>query len=171
MNISSLQLNHNETDFLINVRKKIASYLANRVKLSSGFLILKNNRIENVTLEFELEISEDNIIKKNGVLVNKIEVFNENTIRFKSLAFQNVNPNISFIKGYLTINNITKIIELEVYTKIIKEENEKSKVIFELIGEINKKNFNISLNEKLRINGKAIGNLINIEGNFEFYNN
>ena len=168
MNLSSLQLNHSESDFLINVRKKINSYLKNKVKKSSGFLILKDNKIENVSLEFELEISKGNSIKKNGSLINQISNSSENIIIFKSISFQNINPNINFIKGYLTINNITKIVELEAYAKISKEENEKYKVIYELVGEINKSDFNIGINEKVRINGKAIGKQINIEGNFEF---
>jgi hypothetical protein len=170
MNALSLQLNHNESDFLIKVRKKITSYLKNRVKKSSGFVIVKDNAIENVSLEFELEISKENEIKKNGILVNNIAISNENIIRFKSFSFQKINPNINFIKGYLTVNNITKVIELEAYTRIIKEKNERSKVVFELIGEINKSDFSLGLNERVRINGKAIGKQINIEGNFEFYN-
>ncbi|WP_338375838.1 YceI family protein [uncultured Flavobacterium sp.] len=170
MNALSLQLNHTESDFLIKVRKKITSYLKNRVKKSSGYVIVKNNTIENVSLEFELEISKENEIKKNGIIINNIAISNENIISFKSLSFQKINPNINFIKGHLTINNITKVIELEAYTKIIKEKNEKSKVVFELIGEINKSDFSLGLNEKVRINGKAIGKQINIEGNFEFYN-
>ena len=170
MNAINLQLNHTESDFLIKLRKKITSYLKNRVKKSSGYVIVKNNTIENVSLEFELEVSKENEIKKNGVLVSNNGILNENIITFKSISFQKINPNINFIKGYLTINNITKIIELEAYTKIIKQKNEKSKVVFELIGEINKSDFSLGLNEKVRINGKAIGKQINIEGNFEFYN-
>lgn len=170
MNAINLQLNHTESDFLIKLRKKITSYLKNRVKKSSGYVIVKNNTIENVSLEFELEISKENEIKKNGVLVSNNGISDENIITFKSISFQKINPNINFIKGYLTINNITKIIELEAYTKIIKQKNEKSKVVFELIGEINKSDFSLGLNEKVRINGKAIGKQINIEGNFEFYN-
>ena len=170
MNAINLQLNHTESDFLIKLRKKITSYLKNRVKKSSGYVIVKNNTIENVSLEFELEISKENEIKKNGVLVSNNGISDEIIITFKSISFQKINPNINFIKGYLTINNITKIIELEAYTKIIKQKNEKSKVVFELIGEINKSDFSLGLNEKVRINGKAIGKQINIEGNFEFYN-
>lgn len=170
MNAINLQLNHTESDFLIKLRKKITSYLKNRVKKSSGYVIVKNNTIENVSLEFELEVSKENEIKKNGVLVSNNGISDENIIIFKSISFQKINPNINFIKGYLTINNITKIIELEAYTKIIKQKNEKSKVVFELIGEINKSDFSLGLNEKVRINGKAIGKQINIEGNFEFYN-
>ena len=171
MNVSSLQLNHSESDFLIKVRKKITSYLQNRVRRSSGFVILKDNTIENVSLEFELEISKDNIIKKNGILINDLAYTNDNIISFKSTSFQKINPNINFIKGYLTINNITKSIELEAYINVLKESDEKSKVIFELVGEIDKSAFNIGLNEKVRINGKAIGKQINIEGNFEFNSN
>lgn len=166
----SLQLNHSESDFLIKLRNKITSYLHNNVKNSSGFVTIKDNVIENVSLEFELEISDKNEIKKNGIVINNANTTLENLITFKSLSFQKINPNINFIKGYLTINNITKIIELEAYTKLVHEKNRKSKVVFELIGEINKSDFSLGLNEKVRINGKAIGKQINIEGNFEFYN-
>lgn len=171
MDVLSLPLNHRESDFLIKVRKKITSYLQNRVKKSSGFVVLKDNAIENVSLEFELEISKDNVIKRNGILIDDKTFSKENTIRFKSIAFEKINPNINFIKGHLTINNITQIIELEVYTKVFNENKNQSKVVFELIGEINKSDFNIGLNEKVRINEKAIGKQINIEGNFEFNNN
>lgn len=110
MDVLSLPLNHRESDFLIKVRKKITSYLQNRVKKSSGFVVLKDNAIENVSLEFELEISKDNVIKRNGILIDDKTFSKENTIRFKSIAFEKINPNINFIKGHLTINNITQII-------------------------------------------------------------
>lgn len=164
MNVCSLQLNQKESDFLINVRKKSASYLTNRLINSSGFVILKNNIVENISLEFELEI-----LKKNEFFKNDLEIYNQNKIHFKSISYQNINPNVNFIKGYLTINKITKIIELEAYIKVLLDADNKSKVVIELIGEINKKAFNIGVNEKISINSKTIGNIINVEGNFEFY--
>jgi polyisoprenoid-binding protein YceI len=34
-------------------------------------------------------------------------------INFNSTSFQNINNNINFLKGELTINNITKVVELD----------------------------------------------------------
>lgn len=170
MNVSNLQLNHDYSDLFIKVRKRINSYVSNKVKKSSGFVILKDDKVENVSLEFELEIYKDSIIIKDKIQKDTIDSFN-NIVSFKSFSFQNINPSINFIKGYLTVNNITKIVELEAYSKISKEKNEKYKVVYELVGEINKSAFDLDTKESVKINGKAIGKLINIEGNFEFFSN
>lgn len=167
MQVLSLELDQNQSNFFIKVRKNIASYLKNRIQYSSGFAVVKNDKVENVSIQFNLEIEDDSRIKrldaKGFLKSNKNE-----TVHFESISFQRVNDHISFIKGRLTLNGITKIIELEAYVKTEEQRKGKSKVVFDIVGEINKKDFGLGIDERASINGVAFGKNINIEGNFEF---
>lgn len=170
MQVLSLELDQNQSNFFIKVRKNIASYLKNKIQHSSGFAVVKNDKVENVSIQFDLEIEDDNRIRRRdlkGILKkNKNE-----TVHFESISFQRVNDHISFIKGRLTLNEITKIIELEAYVKTEEQKKGKSKVVFDIVGEINKKDFGLGIDERASINGVAFGKNINIEGNFEFLSN
>lgn len=170
MHVLSLELDQNQSNFLIKVRKNIASYLKNNIKYSSGFAVMRNDRVENVSIQFDLEIEDDNRIKRintKGFLTRKKNA----TVHFESLSYQRINDDISFIKGQLTINEVTKIVELEAYVKTEENRKGKSKVVFDIVGEINKKDFGLGIDERASINGVAFGKNINIEGNFEFLSN
>ena len=170
MQVLSLELDQNQSNFFIKVRKNIASYLKNKIQHSSGFVIINDNKVENVSLVFDLIIDDENSIKRfdsRGFLKKKKNPF----IHFESISFQRINDNISFIKGYLTINEITHIIELEAYVKTETQKRGTSKVVFDVVGDINKKDFGLGIDEQVSINGLAFGKNINIEGNFEFLSN
>ncbi len=170
MQALSLELNQNQSNFFIKVRKNIASYLKNKIQHSSGFAVVRNDVVENVSIQFDLVIEVDNRIKRidaNGFMKrNK----NEN-VHFETISYQRVNDSISFVKGKLTMNGITKIVELEAYVKTEEYKKGKSKVVFDIVGEINKKDFGLGIDERASINGVAFGKNINIEGNFEFLSN
>ena len=170
MQVLSLELDQNQSNFFIKVRKNLASYLKNKIQHSSGFVLVRNQKVENVSLQFDLVIEAENKIKytdSKGFL----KLRKNSSIHFQSVSYQRINDNISFIKGYVTINNITKMVELEAYVKTEKIRNGKSKVIFDVVGEINKKDFGLGVDEQVTINGFAFGKNINIEGNFEFLSN
>lgn len=169
MQVLSLELDQNQSNFFIKVRKNLASYLKNNIKYSSGFAVVANNKVENISLKFKLEVDDDSLKRKDrkGFLKGRKKSF----VQFESISYQRINDNISFIKGYVTINEITKMVELEAYVKTEKIRNGKSKVIFDVVGEINKKDFGLGVDEQVTINGFAFGKNINIEGNFEFLSN
>lgn len=170
MQVLSLDLNQNQSNFFIKVRKNIATYLNNKIQHSSGFLELRNNKVENVSLQFDLVIEDDYKIKRfdsKGFLKKG----RKSAIHFESISFQRINDHINFIKGNLTINGVTKVIEIEAYVTTEEQRKGKSKVIFDLVGEINKKDFGLGVDEQVSINGVAFGRNINIEGNFEFLSN
>ena len=129
-------------------------YLKNNIYNSNGFITMKNNKVENLYLEFDLELSENNIIKY--IAAHSFEVERKQpVIHFKSISFEKINDEISFVTGLLTINKVTKTIELEAYYKIISNKNGKSKVYFDVVGEINKNEFGISIDNRIRINGSC----------------
>ena len=84
---------------------------------------------------------------------------------------EKINDTINFVKGYLTINNITKIVELD--AKIVELENTSnaSKVLVEIIGEINRQDFGLFSNSNLENNGLLVGYNLNLTANLEFTTN
>jgi polyisoprenoid-binding protein YceI len=78
-----------------------------------------------------------------------------------------VNKHINFLKGNLTIKNITKVVELDTEFLGIKVYNGVQKALFEVTGEINQKDFDLTLipnyHNKLFSNGKNIKLIANLE--------
>ena len=42
----------------------MASYLKNNIKYSSGFAVVANNKVENISLKFKLEVDDDSLKEK-----------------------------------------------------------------------------------------------------------
>jgi polyisoprenoid-binding protein YceI len=71
----------------------------------------------------------------------------------------------------LTINNITKAVELDTKIVEIETNTESSKVLVEISGEINRQDFKLYSNSNQLNNGILIGYNINIMANLEFETN
>ncbi len=90
-------------------------------------------------LDYELI---DNQMKLNDLF----DIQNYPIISFKSTSFQKVNSDINFLKGHLTIKNITKIIELDAAFLGINNYDGINKAAFEVVGLINRKDFGLTYN-------------------------
>jgi polyisoprenoid-binding protein YceI len=90
---------------------------------------------------------------------------------FKSISYEKINDNINFVKGYLTINNITKVVELDAKIVELENTNTSSKVLVEIIGEINRLDFGLFANSNLQNNGLLMGYNLNLTANLEFTTN
>ncbi|WP_395065100.1 YceI family protein [Flavobacterium sp.] len=89
-------------------------------------------------------------------------------VTFKSTSFEKINKDINFVKGNLTINNITKVIELDAKIVELESNTTSSKVLIEILGEIKRQDFGLYSNSNLENNGLLIGSNINITANLEF---
>jgi polyisoprenoid-binding protein YceI len=89
-------------------------------------------------------------------------------ISFKSTSFQKVNNNINFLKGNLTIKNITKVVELDTEFLGYNGTNENRKATFEITGEINRKDFGLAFNSYNQTGGLSVGQDIKLIANLEF---
>lgn len=140
-------LNANKSDFMVKAKKSSIAYLDSSFDQFTSSIAIENNQLTNANLEFVLDVN-----KKEG----KFEHFATNLklreylntseypfVTFKSISYEKINSDINFVKGYLTINNITKIVELD--AKIVALENSKStaKVLVEILGEINRQDFGL----------------------------
>ena len=88
----------------------------------------------------------------------------------KSTSFQKINSNINFLKGNLTINNITKMVELEAVLAGIETSKGVSKAVFEIFGDINRDEFEIVNDHNHNLGVLNIGKKINLLANIEFTN-
>lgn len=162
----------NQSDVLIRVRHSIIAYLAGKTNEFKGTITVNDDKLEDASIDFSIDINVkggklehlDSHLKLNDYL----DISKHPTIRFESTSFQKVNSDINFLKGNLTINNITKVVELDAVLTDLQTRSGVSKAIFEVIGKINRKDFDLKAKAFNYNGGLAIGQEINLIANLEF---
>ena len=168
-------LNVNQSDFMVRAKNSIIAYLDSSFNQLSSSIDIVNNQLTNANLEFVLDVN-----KKEGKLehidchLKLKDYMNLNEyplVVFKSISYEKINDSINFVKGYLTINNITKVVELD--AKIVESEYNKdsSKVLVEIIGEIKRQDFGLFSNFNVENKGLLIGYNLSLTANLEFTTN
>ncbi len=172
MNTTTLTLNSNQSDVLIRARHSIIAYLASKINQFKGQISLSDKVIEDASIEFTIDInSKEGKLEQFDSNLKLIDILDTNEhplIQFKSTSFQKINANINFLKGYLTINNITKVIELDAILTDLEITNSESKALFELVGKIHPKDFGLSNAAFTASEGIMIGQEIKLIANLEF---
>lgn len=175
MTTTTWNLNPNQSDFMVRAKKSIIAYMDSSFHQLSSSIDIVNNQLTHANLEFVLDVNKkegkmehiDKQLKSNGFMnLNQFPL-----VVFKSISYEKINENINFVKGYLTINNITKVVELD--AKIIDAEFTKtsSKVLVEIFGEINRQDFGLISNYDEENNGILAGYNLNVTANLEFTSN
>ena len=172
MTATKWTIDTNQSDVLIRARHSIVSYLASRINKFKGSIAVKDDQLEDASVEFLIDInSKDGKLEQFGTYLKWNNFLDRNqhpTISFKSTSFQKVNSNINFLKGNLTINNITQVVELDAVLKDIETRSGVSKALFEVFGKINRKDFGLPSNAFNEKSGMTIGQEINLIANLEF---
>lgn len=172
MTITQWNLNSNQSDFMIRVRNSIIAYLDSSFNKLTSSIDIVNNQLIDANLEFVLDINkkegklehmDSNLKLKDFIKINEYPL-----VKFKSTSFEKINKDINFVKGNLTINNITKVIELDAKIVELESNTTSSKVLIEILGEIKRQDFGLYSNSNLENNGVLIGSNINITANLEF---
>ena len=168
-------LNVNQSDFMVRAKNSIIAYLDSSFNQLSSSIDIVNNQLTNANLEFVLDVNKKEgkleHIDSNLKLRDYMNLNEYPLVVFKSISYEKINDTINFVKGYLTINNITKIVELD--AKIVELENNSgsSKVLVEIMGEINRQDFGLFSTSNLESNGLLIGYNLNLTANLEFTSN
>lgn len=172
MTAAKWTIDSNQSDVLIKTRHSIISYLVNKINTFNGTITVVDDELEDAAVEFLLDINTtDGKLEQfdsNLKLNDFIDTTQNPTISFKSTSFQKVNSNINFLKGNLTINNITKVVELDAVLTGLETYDGVSKAIFEILGNINRKDFGLSYNAYNQIGGIALGQDMHLTANLEF---
>lgn len=166
MTATKWTIDTDHSDVLINAKRTVNAYLFSKISTFSGSIAIKEDELEDASVSFVLKM--DN---KGNKLTDALLDHNPLTIAFKSTSFQKINSNINFLKGNLTINNITKMVELDAVLTGLETQNGVSTAVFEIIGTINRKDFQLSNHSfSAASGGLNIGQNINLTANLEFKN-
>jgi polyisoprenoid-binding protein YceI len=138
--------------------------------LLDGFVSLDENEIEDASVEFFLESNTFSSQKKNKATEAKdnVETTKKPLIRFKSTSFQKIKNNINFLKGYLTIKDVTKMVELDAEFIGINNYNGSKKAAFEIKGDINRNDFGLDKNFNNSKEKFGLGKNLKLVANLEF---
>jgi len=165
-------IDSSQSDVLIKMRHSIIAYLAGSVNKFKGYIDIQDNEIKDASVEFSLIVNNKDSklehIDSNLKLNDFFDINEYPIISFKSTSFQKVNNNINFLKGNLTIKNITKIVELDAEFVGINSDNGDRKAAFEITGQINRNDFGLKFNSFHQNGGLAIGQDIKLIANLEF---
>ena len=165
-------IDSSQSDVLIKMRHSIIAYLAGTINKFNGHIDIENNEIADASIEFSLDVNNkdakleqmDSHLKMNDLFdVNEYPI-----IQFKSTSFEKINKNINFLKGNLTIKNVTKAVELDAAFIGINDFNGDQKAAFEVTGRINRKDFGLTFNSFNQTGGLALGQDIKLIANLEF---
>ena len=165
-------IDSSQSDVLIKMRHSIIAYLAGTINKFDGHIDIDNNEIADASIQFSLDVNNkdtkleqiDSHLKMNDLFdVNEYPI-----ISFKSTSFEKINKNINFLKGNLTIKNITRPIELDAEFMGINAYDGDAKAAFEITGKINRKDFGLTYNSFNQNGGLALGQDIKLIANLEF---
>jgi polyisoprenoid-binding protein YceI len=159
-------IDSSQSDILIKARRSLIAYIAGSINKFKGHINIHEDAIEDASIEFCLDVSDtDSNLEQTNTDLRLTEF---PYINFKSTSFQKINNNINFLKGELTINNITKVVELDAEFIGIKTYDGVQKAAFEVVGQINRKDFRLASNARHRIRGLTLGQDISLVANLEF---
>jgi len=165
-------IDSNQSDVLFKVRHSIIAYIAGSINKFKGHIEIHENAIEDASIEFCLDINNKDTkleqIDTNLRLNDFLDINQFPYIHFKSTSFQKINNNINFLKGELTIHKITKVVELDAEFIGIRTYDGIQKAAFEVVGQINRKDFGLSSISNNQTGGLSIGQDIKLIANLEF---
>lgn len=163
-------IDSNQSDVLIQMKDSTITYLGGETNHFDGFVSLEENEIEDASVEFSLDSNTFTSQKSTTALQtkNKNVSTKKPLIRFKSTSFQKIKNNINFLKGYLTIKDVTKMVELDAEFIGINNYNGSKKAAFEIKGDINRNDFGLDKNFNNSKEKNRLGKNLKLVANLEF---
>lgn len=163
-------IDSDQSDVLIKMKDSTITYLGGETNHFDGFVSLDEDQIEDASVEFSLDSNTFSSQKRDVALQNKnnVESTKKPLIRFKSTSFQKIKNNINFLKGYLTIKDVTKMVELDAEFIGINNYNGSKKAAFEIKGNINRRDFGLDKNFNNSKGKLGFGKDLKLIANLEF---
>ena len=162
-------IDSDQSDVLIKMKDSTITYLGNDTNHFDGFVSFHEDQVEDASVEFFLDSNTFSSQKRDAVtqIKNNNNIAKKPLIRFKSTSFQRIKNNINFLKGYLTIKDITKMVELDAEFIGINNYSGVKKAAFEIKGDINRNDFGLDKdfnNSKEKFGfGKNLKLVVNLE--------
>ena len=141
-------IDSDQSDVLIKMKDSTITYLGGETNHFDGYVSLVEDQLEDASLEFFLD--SNTFTSQKSATSSQIKDINiskkKPLIRFKSTSFQKFKNNINFLKGYLTIKDVTKMVELDAEFIGINNYNGSKTAAFEIKGDINRNDFGLDKN-------------------------
>lgn len=171
MNIKNI-INSAQSDVLLEDHGSLIAYMDGTTNQFSGYVVMQDDAIEDAEVEFVLHINPTVNRKDSSRSTAKLNPFFHEearpTIRFKSTSFEKVHRNINFLKGDLTIKNVTKTLELATEFVGIHNYDGQNKGALEVTTTIKPEDFNLwQSDEKPRMTSKYAQE-VKLTANLEF---
>jgi polyisoprenoid-binding protein YceI len=163
-------IDSDQSDVLIKMKDATITYLGNETNHFDGFVSIDEDQIEDASVEFFLDSNTFSSQKRDALqkIKNNGDANKKPLIRFKSTSFQKIKNNINFLKGYLTIKDITKMVELDAEFIGINNYNGVKKAAFEIKGDINRRDFGLDKNFNNSKGKFGFGKDLKLIANLEF---
>lgn len=163
-------IDSDQSDVLIKMKDSTITYLGGKTNHFDGYVSLEEDQIEDAALEFFLDSntftsqkSKTSLQIKNNTVSKKKPL-----IRFKSTSFQKFKNNINFLKGYLTIKDVTKMVELDAEFIGINNYKGSKTAAFEIKGDINRNDFGLDKDFNNSKEKFGFGKNLKLVANLEF---
>lgn len=161
-------IDSNQSDVLIKMKNTTITYLGGETNHFDGFVSIDEDQIEDASVEFSLDSITFPTQKTEINNTTETETNKKPIIRFKSTSFQKIKNNINFLKGYLTIKDITKVVELDAEFIGINNYSGTQKAAFEIKGDINRNDFGLDKNFNYSNEQFGLGKNLKLVANLEF---
>jgi polyisoprenoid-binding protein YceI len=163
-------IDSDQSDVLIKMKDSTITYLGGETNHFDGFVSLEEDQIEDASLEFFLDSNTFTSQKSAAPSQIKTNTASKKKpfIRFKSTSFQKFKNNINFLKGYLTIKDVTKMVELDAEFIGINNYNGSKKAAFEIKGDINRNDFGLDKDFNNSKEKFGFGKNLKLVANLEF---
>jgi polyisoprenoid-binding protein YceI len=159
-----------QSDVLIKMKAATITYLGGTTNHFDGYVSLEKDQIEDASIEFFLDSNTITSQKSTTSMQTENNIVSKKKpfIRFKSTSFQKIRNNINFLKGYLTIKDITKMVELDAEFIGINNYNGFETATFEIKGDINRNDFRLDKNFDNSKENFGFGKNLKLVANLEF---
>ncbi len=163
-------IDSDQSDVLIKMKDSTITYLGGETNHFDGYVSLEEDQLEDASLEFFLDSNTFTSQKKTTSphIKNNTTSKKKPLIRFKSTSFQKFKNNINFLKGYLTIKDVTKMVELDAEFIGINNYNGSKKAAFEIKGDINRNDFGLDKDFNNSKEKFGFGKNLKLVANLEF---
>lgn len=163
-------IDSDQSDVLIKMKDSTITYLGGETNHFDGYVSIEEDQLEDASLEFFLDSNTFTSQKStaSSQIKNNTASKKKPLIRFKSTSFQKFKNNINFLKGYLTIKDVTKMVELDAEFIGINNYNGCKTAAFEIKGDINRNDFGLDKDFNNSKEKFAFGKNLKLVANLEF---
>lgn len=166
----NVDASHTKVQFTVS--HMVVSSVTGDFKVFGGTAVAKGNDFTDAAVDFSIDVDSINTDnpKRDGHLKSEhfFDVEKYPNITFKSKSMKKTGDNTFKLIGYLTIRDVTKVVELDATLGgVIVDNRGNDRAGFKFTGSINRFDYNLTWNKLLDAGGAMVGKTVDILCNVE----